>query len=188
MFQKTEAFYIKKADYGFRRDLWLLFEAGLTRTCSLLTTSCRHLWVVFFFFVATGRHVWYGLRWTLWLQPRRWLSSHHGLLSLSARMVRYKRDCCEGQWEFPLWWDLVLPFDFVGRGGVCGVGRRKGPILWLLCPFCDSQVWKLCWAWDLQKTGNRRGNLKTWVPPQYDSLWNWWIAVNIQGCAGSFDR
>lgn len=63
MFQKTEAFYIKKADYGFRRDLWLLFEAGLTRTCSLLTTSCRHLWVVFFFFCChrTARMVWIAL-------------------------------------------------------------------------------------------------------------------------------
>lgn len=56
MFQKTEAFYIKKADYGFRRDLWLLFEAGLTRTCSLLTTSCHHLWVVFFLLPQDGTY------------------------------------------------------------------------------------------------------------------------------------
>lgn len=189
MFQNPEAFYIRKADYWFRRDLWLLFEAQLTRTCSPLTPSCRHLWVVFcFFFVATGRHIWYGLCWTLWLQPRGRLSSHHGLLSLSTRMVRYQRDCHEGQWGFQLWWNLVLPFSFVDRGGVCGVGRKKVPVLWLLCPFCDSQAWKLCWAWDPQKTGNRRGNLKTLAPTQCHFLWKWWISVNTQACAGSFVR
>lgn len=126
MFQKPKVFYIKKADYGFGRDLYLLFDAELSRTCSPLTHSCCNF--CFFCFdvvvvvVATGRHVWYGLCRTLWLQPRGRLSSHHGLLSLSTRMVRCERNRHEEQWEFPLWWD----FQFCGcRSSMWGWKEKR---------------------------------------------------------------
>lgn len=62
MFQRSEVFYMKKADYGFRKDLWLFFEAELTRTCSPLSPSYRHLWIIrFCFFFLLPQDGTYGM-------------------------------------------------------------------------------------------------------------------------------
>lgn len=114
MFQKP--FYINKADYGCRNDQWLLFEAGLTRTCSPLTSSCHHLWVVWFLLLPQDGT--YGLD-----CAERCDCSHADGCHPTTGYCR----CLPG-WSgtkktvvkdksFQHVWDLVLYFGFVGRGG-----------------------------------------------------------------------
>lgn len=80
----------------------------------------------------------------------------------------------------------TVGLGFVGKGRVCEVGKGKPPILWLLCSSYDSRVGELCPVWDLQKTGNGKGNVKACAPPVYNSLKKWWSTVNTQRCCGSF--
>lgn len=177
---KHHKYFTLIAAWRFSKDLWLLFEAGLTLTClssnSQLPSSlgcsvfCCHRTVP-----------------TAWSAP----SAVTAAMQTGATPPRATAAASQdGQVQETPLGSTKTEFPtsgtwFCGQRKICEVGRASGPCsVASLSPFwlMGGEVFQC----DLLKTGSRKRNFKAWAPLRHNSLQKWWSAVNIQGCSGSF--
>lgn len=161
---KRRKYFTLLTAWRFRRDLWLLFEAGLTLPCLSSNSQLASPPGCCVFFVATGWYLRAGLRRALWLQPRRRLPPHHGLLPLPPGMVRYSTHPWQHKNRAPPRGDLVLwaKEEFVRLEG------ERAPVLWPFCLSCDSRVGKfssvICRKLGMERETLQLGHLHHTVP------------------------